>query len=229
MNILCITHADFETPGIILEWANQNAHKIKIIKPYKNENFSLNDNRYDFLIVMGGPQDANDLEKFPYLKEEIELIKKFSLENKKILGICLGAQLIGKSFGENAEKSPEKEVGVYPIQLTNEAKNDPLLKDFPNTFLAIHWHNDMPGIKNDSTILASSEGCPRQIIKFAKNIYGFQCHLEITSDGIIEMINAAPQDLSPSSFTQSKETLITQNYKSINNTMMSILDKFSEI
>ena len=55
MNVLCITHADFESPGIIAQWALNHHYHFKIEKPYKGETLS-NIDHFDTLIIMGGPQ-----------------------------------------------------------------------------------------------------------------------------------------------------------------------------
>lgn len=225
MNILCVTHADFETPGIILDWALSRNFNFKIASPYKGEILS-SINSYDFLIIMGGPQSLFKIELFPYLADEIKLIKAAASENKKIWGFCLGAQLIGEALGANVEKSPEKEIGVYPVTLSQGGKDDPLFVGFDQVFDALHWHSDMPGLTDGSIVLASSVGCPRQVIKYGKAIYGFQCHLEITLDGVRNLVNAVPEDLSPSRFTQIKEELLKNNYQAINDNMLELLDRF---
>jgi GMP synthase (glutamine-hydrolysing) len=227
MKILCLTHADFETPGIIEEWASTRHHSFKVERPYKGEALS-EANSFDMLIIMGGPQSPLNIKGAPYLAHEIALIKTAISHNKIVLGFCLGAQLIGEALGTKTERSPEKEVGVYPITLTPEGMNDPLLQELPRSFPVIHWHNDMPGLTNDAMLLAFSEGCPRQMVRYQHNVYGFQCHLEITLDGIQTMIDAVPEDLSPSTFTQTPEELLQQNYAAINHTMLVILDRLVE-
>ena len=228
MNILCITHADFETPGVIEQWASDNNYNFKIERPYKGEQLS-DVSHFDFLIIMGGPQSPLKISEAPYLLSEIDLIKAAISKNKKVLGFCLGAQLIGEALGAKTVHSPEKEIGVYSITLTAEGANDPLLNDLPNTFPVIHWHNDMPGITEGSVVLASSLGCPHQIVRYKRNVYGFQCHLEITIDGIKTMIRAVPEDLKPSKFTQPEKDLLKQNYLSINNLMITLLDRFVQL
>jgi GMP synthase (glutamine-hydrolysing) len=189
MNILCITHADFETPGVIETWANQNGYDFIVSRPYKGDRLPEH-KKFDFLIVMGGPQSPLEIDKSPYLKDEMLLIKQAIEDDKRVLGFCLGAQLIGEALGANTTRSPEKEVGVFPITLTAEGIIDPLLQGLPTGFPVIHWHNDMPGETKDSAILAFSEGCPRQILKYGPKVYGFQCHLEITSEGIEDLLDA---------------------------------------
>lgn len=224
MNILCITHADFETPGVIEDWAKLRGYGFTICRPYQGEN-CLNTSSFDFLILMGGPQSPLELEKDPYLKDEIALITRAIGEDKIVLGFCLGAQLIGEALGGKTTRSPEKEVGVYPLSLTDESLRDSVLEGFPKSFPAIHWHNDMPGETKESVILAHSQGCPRQILRYAPKVYGFQCHLEITKEGIQEMIRACPGDLKPSRFTQTPDELLEQNYGAVNQLMIKILDR----
>lgn len=228
MNILCIMHADFETPGVIQDWAEKSGHHFEICKPYAGEN-CLTTGDFDFLIIMGGPQGGADCHVVPYLSDEITLIKQAINNDKIVLGFCLGAQLIGEALGAKTEKSPEKEVGVYPISLTQASKNNPILKSFPQDFLSIHWHNDMPGLTENSQVLAYSAGCPRQIVKYSDKIYGFQCHLEITKKGIERMIAECPQDLATSRFTQTEQELLIQDYGAINNSMFDVLDRISEL
>lgn len=174
---------------------------------------------------MGGPQSPTELEKYPYLKDEIKLVQHAISENKPILGFCLGAQIIGEALGGKTIKSPEKEIGVFPIMLTKEGTEDPLTKKLPVKFPVIHWHNDMPGETENSVILAYSEGCPRQIIRYDEFIYGFQCHMEITKTGIKTMIDACPEDFASSRFTQSPSYLLQQEYEPINQTMLQVLDR----
>lgn len=137
--------------------------------------------------------------------------------------------LIGESLGAKTIRSPEKEVGVYPIMLTESGVHDPLFENFDSSFNVIHWHNDMPGLTEEGKVLASSIGCLRQVVKYGKRIYGFQCHLEITKEGIQQMISSVPEDLKPSKFTQSEAELLEHDYSIINNNMVKILNKFVEL
>ncbi len=226
MKILCITHADFETPGAITDWVHKNNHDFIICKPYAGENCLTYDN-FDLLIIMGGPQSASDYHHTSYLHDEITLIQNAIAQNKIILGFCLGAQLIGEALGATTEKSPHKECGIYPIFLTSEAANDPLLNNMPTTFDAIHWHNDMPGLTKNAHVLAYSAGCPRQIIRYNEKIYGFQCHLEMTKETMATLIDACPEDLKPTTFTQTPNEIMRQDYQTINKNLFHMLNTLS--
>ncbi|AIL13248.1 hypothetical protein IM40_06665 [Candidatus Paracaedimonas acanthamoebae] len=224
MRISVIMHADFETPGVIEVWARDKKHKLSIFKPYQAQLLPTTE-EFDFLIVMGGPQSPLDLEEAPYLKDEIELINKAIQTEKIVLGFCLGAQLIGEALGGKTERSPEKEIGIHPVSLTPEGLKDDLFKRFPKTFNVIHWHNDMPGLTKDAQLLAFSEGCPRQAIRYGARVYGFQFHMEITQQGIAELIKACPDDLRAGKFVQSPEILMNQSLEDIHQYMYLLLDQ----
>lgn len=225
MHIHAILHAAFEPLGIIEEWAQEQSHIVSITRTYDGEQLPKA-STFDMLIIMGGPQSSLEVEKYPYLANEIALIKEAILANKPILGVCLGAQLISEALGAKPEKSPHKEVGIFPIELLDEANDDPVFKDFPKRFNVVHWHNDMPGLPNGSVVLGKSAGCPRQIVRFAPNVYGFQCHFEITSKVALGLIANCPGDLEAGLFVQSEEQMFNSNFSSINERMKMILDRF---
>lgn len=223
MRIQYILHADFELPGIIEIWAKQNKFTQAYCRPFANEALpDLVD--FDLLIVMGGPQSLLNLKEAPYLEEEIALIKKAIDKKLIVLGFCLGAQLIGEALGACTEHSPNKEVGVFPIQLTEEGLKDPLLKLMPDKILAFHWHSDMPGLTPTAKILACSEGCPRQIIRYLPFVYGFQCHLEVTKCNVESMVCYCLEDLSPGPFVQSSEKLLSKDFNAMSKNMIQIMD-----
>jgi GMP synthase (glutamine-hydrolysing) len=138
MNIHFLLHEFFESPAAILTWAESRGHKVSFTRFYENDSLPKSVKDIDFLIIMGGPQSpATSLSECPYFdsKREVGFIKDAIKSNKKVLGVCLGAQLIGESMGASFDHSPSKEIGVFDLTLTNEAKNDPLFFDFPKVYL----------------------------------------------------------------------------------------------
>ena len=228
MKIQYILHADFETPGIIQSWAQENKFKEQFCRPYLGETVP-NPTDFDLLIVMGGPQSPLNIEEAPYLSDEISLIKATIQLGTPILGFCLGAQLIGEALGAKTQRSPHKEVGVFPIELTEAGAEDALLKSLPMKFPIIHWHNDMPGLTADAKVLAFSEGCPRQIIRYMPFVYGFQCHPEPTKQNIESMIESCPNDLTPGEFVQPASEFLSSDFGKINKIMVTILNNFLNV
>lgn len=228
MNILFVTHASFEKPGSIESWAMRNNHKTHEVKPYAGESLPAIDN-YDMLVVMGGPQSPIEIDKSPYLKDEIELVKQALKKKKRIVGVCLGAQLISEALGAKTERSPNKEIGMYPVELLNSANSDPVFNDFPASFDVMHWHSDMPGLTDGVELLAKSEGCPRQIFRFGDRVYGFQCHFELTKELVEGMVKHCGGDLKTGKYVMTPEQLMSLDYSNINAKMDKVLDYLSSV
>lgn len=89
----------------------------------------------------------------------------------------------------------------------------------------------MPGLTAEATIIAYSEGCPRQIIEYTPLVYGFQCHMEFTAE-VIELLIAASESelkaMSDRPFVQSPDILRQNNYDDMNRKLFSFLDKLTE-
>ncbi len=234
MHIHFVIHESFEAPGAFLQWAEQRRHSVSFSRVYKGETVPDKMDHIDLLIIMGGPQNpATPIEACAYFDAEAEknLIRKAVRHSKAIIGICLGAQLIGEALGAKYEPSPEKEIGLFPIVLTKTGKQDRLFSHFEPTCIVGHWHSDMPGLTPDSKILAFSKGCPRQIIAYQPLVYGFQCHLELTPEVVEGLIAHAEEDLSPHrkyAFIQPPETLRNHSYRAMNKLLFGFLNRLEE-
>ena len=97
----------------------------------------------------------------------------------------------------------------------------------PSTFSSAHWHGDMPGLTDEAQILAISEGCPRQIIKYAPKVFAFQCHLEFTSESMKTMIENNDEELEQFKnlpFVETADELLQHNYLEMNKVLSGFLD-----
>ncbi|OIP85233.1 MAG: GMP synthase [Porphyromonadaceae bacterium CG2_30_38_12] len=230
MNIHIVQHESFESPASILSWAKQREHAVTYSKMYAYEELPKTLQNIDLLIVLGGPQSPQTTD-CPYFngKKEMEFIRKAIHANKPVLGICLGAQLIGEALGTGVEKSPQREIGVFQLQLTPQAQADLFFKTLPEKSMVGHWHGDMPGLTPEAEVLAYSNGCPRQIIKYSPKVYGFQCHFEFTSQAIEAMIeNNLPEleQFKDHVFVENQHQLRNHNYEAMNKLLNGFLDYF---
>ncbi len=228
MRVHALIHAPFEGLGVIRAWLQENDYSLRETHAYRGE-ILPNAEDFDWLIIMGGPQNAKELGKYQYLQDEVRLISQAMQHNKFLLGICLGAQLISESLGAKTVASIEKEIGVFPIELTEDGHSDPIMRHFPDQFPVTHWHSDMPGIPADAVVLASSRGCPRQIIRFKPRVYGLQCHFELTHQDVNKMAEHDSADLIFGRYTQTKEELLNHNYAPTNQLMRLFLEHFAKI
>lgn len=225
MKIKIIMHAAFEGMGTIADWAAARGHTLCLTHNYAGE-MAPCPSTFDALILMGGPQSPRRMDKYPYLQDEITLVQETIAAGKRVLGVCLGAQLLGEAFGGVTESSPHKEVGFWDISLTEAGKKDPLLEGFPETFKVAHWHNDMIGVPAGGVVLAGSAGCPNQIVRFDDNAIGLQCHMEPTQIVMQGFIDKCANDLVPGEYIQPPEAILSEDYATLSKRMVFILDRF---
>lgn len=223
-------HESFEAPGAIELWAKDKNYVITYTKLYEGDRFPENSDNIDFLVVMGGPQSpATTIEECAHFdaRKEVQFIKTAIDGNKILLGVCLGAQLIGEAMGARFDHSPNREIGVFELTLTEAGKKDPFFATLPEKFDVGHWHGDMPGLTPESQILAYSEGCPRQIVKYAPKIYGFQCHFEFTPETMEQMSINSNHELESYKnlpYVESADKLRSYDFKEINEKLHRFLD-----
>lgn len=227
MHVHYVLHADFERPGLIEVWAAQAGFRQSASRPFAGETLP-EVSQLDLLVVMGGPQSPLDVESSPYLTDEIALIRAARERSLPMLGFCLGAQLIGEAFGGRTERSPNREIGCFPIELTEAGTRDEIFRGVPARFPVMHWHNDMPGLAPGSTLLASSAGCPRQVVRYARNAYGFQCHPEMMRDNVDGMIRNCPGDLTPGTYVQTAMEMRATDLSATHAITRTILDNLLE-
>lgn len=221
MHVHIISHADLQIPFIIKAWLHQHRFKASFSKPFEQASIQVFD--YDFLIILGGPQNIS--ENLLFLREEIHVIKQAIKKRIPMLGICLGAQLMGEAFGAKTEKSPHQEKGIFPLQFTENGCNDPLLYGLSNSMPALHWHSDMPGLSENAKVLAFSKGCPRQMIRYEPFAYGIQCHLEANQSKIQTMMTHS-NHFPSSKYVQSDHEILNGDFEKMNSSMNQILNNF---
>src|ERR1019366_3931236 len=116
MRLHYLQHVPFEGPGKIEEWAAKANHTVKASRLYANDSLPAAES-FDMLVVMGGPMGANEDARYRWMKGEKLLIELAIEKEKKVLGICLGAQLIARVLGAKVYANGEKEIGWFPIEL----------------------------------------------------------------------------------------------------------------
>ena len=236
MKVHFVLHETFEVPGAYLKWAQERGHQVTTTKVYENETLPESVDDIGFLIVMGGPQSPDeDREAFPYYdpQAEIQLIQKAIKADRYIVGVCLGAQLLSVAYGAEYEHSPEREIGVFPITLTEAGLKDEYVKVLGPALITGHWHGDMPGLSEDAVVLATSQGCPRQIIRFSSKHYAFQAHLEFDPEAVDLLISADGEEVldeqsSKLTFVQNPQAIRDYDYREMNAKLYAFLDSLTK-
>jgi GMP synthase (glutamine-hydrolysing) len=149
--------------------------------------FTQASERFDGLIILGGPQDAWDETRFPYLASELLLIRAFAARRRPVLGICLGAQLMARAFGGRVFRHPAgPEWGFQPLIWSAQGKTDPLLNPAPlagsePTCQLYHMqsHYDTLTLPPSGIHLASTSHSAQQAFVVDEMHYGLQFHPEV--------------------------------------------------
>jgi GMP synthase-like glutamine amidotransferase len=179
---------------------------------------------------MGGPMGANDEDKYPWLEEEKLAIRQAIEKQKTVLGICLGSQLIAAALGAKVFKNKEPEIGWFNVNLTNEGANNYLFKDFGKTFKVFQWHGDTFDLPKGAKQIASSDACLNQGFVIDNKVVGLQFHLEITVEGLEQMLEGAEDELIDAPFIQKKDDILKNSHYiiSTNNKMIKILNRLKD-
>jgi GMP synthase-like glutamine amidotransferase len=189
MRIHCLQHVAFETPATIAEWAELAGHTMSYTYLFESK-FSLpllTD--FDALLVMGGSMNIDEEEKFPWLKQEKTFIKHSIDAGKKIIGICLGAQLVATVLGSKVYKGKEKEIGFFPVAFSIDAQNNRLFEHFEQDYYLFHWHGDTFDLPEGAVVMASTTACKHQAYLINGTILGLQFHLEMNEGSVEQMLS----------------------------------------
>jgi GMP synthase (glutamine-hydrolysing) len=229
MHVHFVVHESFEAPGAFETWVRERGFTAGFSRVYSHEPLPEAADGIDLLVVMGGPQSpATTQQECPHFDAAAEqaLIVKCVVANKAVIGVCLGAQLLGDALGASFDHSPEMEIGKFPIALSPHGRANDKFAGFGETLEVGHWHSDMPGLTRGAKIIAYSKGCPRQIVEYGRLVYGFQCHMELNRE-VIELLIAASDlaDLSKHRFVQQADALRANDYGVMNEKLFLFLDK----
>jgi len=149
---------------------------------------------YDAFIIGPTPISANNVDDHLFLRKEWELLGEIIDSGKPCLGVCCGGQMLARRLGAKVTRSPEKEVGGYEVQLTEEGRADPLFAGFSELFSVFHWHSDMFEIPPRGQMLVEGDPCPIQAFGH-RNVRGVIFHLEIDRREASRWADAYPTEL----------------------------------
>lgn len=176
-----------------VQYSQLHEEQFTKLNTYKTHQFPANIiDGYDALFV-GGSSDASVLqpEEFMFVQHCKQLLRYCYQQSIPVLASCFGFQVAVEELGGKVEEDKSiMEMGIYPIQLTDAAKADPLFAGYPDNFWAVSGHKEHAvRIPDDALLYGYSELCPYHILRFKdKPFYAFQFHPEVDRKDLITRI-----------------------------------------
>lgn len=177
--ILVFQHVPYEPLGTLDPLLKEAGFRIRYVNFGREPESRPSLDGYEALIVLGGPMNSDQIDSYPNLLTEVEIIREAVSNDKSVLGICLGAQLLAKAIGGSVARNETREIGWYDVALTEDGKNDPVLSNFAPVQQVFQWHEDGIQLPPAARQLATSAASAVQAFRFGEHAYGFQFHLEV--------------------------------------------------
>ncbi len=207
--VLVFRHVAHEGLGTIEPFLKRSNIAIEYCDLFQGPPVPQNSNNYDFVISMGGPMNVDEIESYPFLKAERTFLSNAIRSGKPVVGICLGAQMIARALEAKVYPGRQKEIGWFPIQLSEAGKKDPIFGNVKHSDpIVFQWHGDTFDLPKGTTLLASSPLFPHQAFKFGKRVYAFQFHIEVTRDMICDWIEKGEKEIKSLGRSVSKEKIL---------------------
>jgi len=178
MSAIALRHVHFEDLGNLAPVLEHRGYEITYLDVGVHDLSSLDSVKPDLLIVLGGPVGVYEVDKYPFLGEELVVLEKRLAKARPIIGICLGSQLIARALGARVYPMGAKEIGFAPIQLT-PAGLQSCLSIFTEEAMVLHWHGDTFDLPREAVCLASTGICANQAFAYGPRVLGLQFHVEV--------------------------------------------------
>lgn len=221
-----LQHVPYEGPGRIVPVFRDFGIPCDVRHLYKGDEVPTDLEEIRVLVILGGPMGVADVgsDSFPFLAQEIELLKRMIALDRSVLGICLGAQLLAHAAGAkvypNRQPGPTPdapgpaapEIGWAPVQFPFPGGTDPIVFGLGDGAPMFHWHFDtfdLPKLPAPATpapppapppptgnvLMSSTRACKNQAFRFKRRLIGFQYHFEMTQDGIDALLANRKEDI----------------------------------
>jgi GMP synthase (glutamine-hydrolysing) len=177
--ILVFQHVAAEPLGTLDPLIRARGHRIRFLNFEREPEAQPNIDRYRGLVVLGGPMNVDEAARHPHLRTELTAIEQALKQDKPVLGICLGAQLLAHVLGAPVQRQSQPEIGWYDLHSTAAGRSDPVLAPLGERAPVFQWHGRRFEVPHEAVHLARTETCEPQAFRYGDRAYGFQFHLEM--------------------------------------------------
>lgn len=229
MRVHWLQHVEHEGLGSIDPWLRERGHRVRGTRLHRGDELPGVD-EFDWLIVLGGPMNIYEHDRHPWLIPEKFLIRDACVMKKRVLGICLGSQLVADVLGGPVSENDELEIGWFDVMMNTEAGKSALFSGFPASFTTFHWHGDVFQVPPGATALMRSDACPRQAFSWGEGrVVGLQFHLEVGPEDVRRWLDVETPE--PRRYVQSAGEMLRDPARFDENRrlMRGLLDRFAPV
>ena len=201
MRVHYLMHVPHEALGNMEPWFVDRGHHLTRSRLYAGDPLP-DPAAIDWLVVMGGPMAVYEEDRHDWLVPEKRFIEAVIARGIPVLGVCLGSQLLAEVLGARVRPHPQREIGWFPVTLTEAGRRSRLLRHLPATFLPLHWHGDTFTLPAGGEHLAASEACAQQAFSYGDHVVGLQFHLEVLPSVAQSFCDEDASLLSPAAYVQ---------------------------
>lgn len=181
---IVIRHLAFEDLGSFADVLRERAINIVYVDAAQDDLAAIDPLTEDLLIILGGPISANDSADYPFIEQELALLRQRLVQDLPTLGICLGAQLMAHALGARVYAGEQKEIGWSGLELSVAGRNSALKYLHKDRTSVLHWHGETFDLPAGAVHLAASALYPNQAFAFGRRTLGLQFHAECTEQGL---------------------------------------------
>lgn len=210
--IIVFQHVAAEPLGTLDPLIRQRGHRIRFVNFERQPDARPSMDRYQGLIVLGGPMNVEEQARRPHLRTELGVIEQALRQDKPVLGICLGGQLLAHVLGASIRRNPMPEIGWYDLETSALGRADPIVGELGQRTPVFQWHSRTFALPHGAERLARTETCTNQAFRYGSDAYGFQFHLEV-DQALIERWIGIPHyhaELARSGLTHDAAAILSQ-------------------
>ncbi|QRQ88930.1 glutamine amidotransferase [Cupriavidus oxalaticus] len=173
-----IQHLAFEHAGVIGNALRARGHALRVFQAGVDDLRPIADEPADLLLILGGPIGVYETDAYPWLEGEIALIRQRLAAGGKMIGVCLGAQLIARAAGARVYPGT-REIGWAPIEPTPAGRDSALGELAAASWEVLHWHGDTFDLPPGAELLASTAAVTNQAYAIGNQVLALQFHPEV--------------------------------------------------
>ena len=190
MRLLSIVHLDTDPPGLLGQVAAERGHAHDEWWIHAGAPPPGAPEEYDAVAIFGGDMAVQDEDAYPWLQWEKEHLRRVLARGVPVFGVCLGGQLLADVAGAAVTRAERSEIGWYDVDLTPDARGDPIFSRLPDRFPSFQWHSWKFDLPDAAVPLARDELC-LQAYRLGETAWGVQFHPEVVRAKLWEWLQAA--------------------------------------